>query len=262
MPISLKKRYAITFIISVNDEEVFKGNALASPVFKTGHRHEIIAKRRFSSAALAYNQAIEEARNPVLVFMHQDVYLPEGWDKRFVEEIAFLEKQGRCGVVGCYGVALDGNPAGHVYSNGLQRELGGIRAADQVQSLDELLLAFRKDTGLRFDPLMPHFHLFGTDICLESKRRGLKNYAISNICLHNSLRVKSLPVEYWRCAEYIRLKWQSELPVKSCCATIYPKKSRMLCLRAIARLKACRTPKQCMSGSERLTIPCQNEILE
>jgi hypothetical protein len=98
--------------------------------------------------------------------------------------------------------------------------LGSSQLPIRVQSLDEIVLVIRKSTGLRFDPMLPNFHLYGTDICLESNKRGFENYAISNYCVHNSLPVYELPIEFWQCAEYLRIKWRRELPIKSCCTTI------------------------------------------
>ncbi|HUL00710.1 MAG TPA: glycosyltransferase [Nitrospirota bacterium] len=215
------RSYSISFVIAVNDEKVYQENVLISPVFRFGHHHEILVKRGYSSAGEAYNDAISAASNDLVVFMHQDIYLPDGWDQKLQYEIESLERSGeKWGVLGCFGISLEDVPVGHVYSNGLSRELGFPQPPVKVQSLDEIVLVLRKSSGLRFDPMLSNFHLYGTDICLESKQMGYENYAISNFCIHNSLPVYRLPRKFWQCAEYLRIKWRRELPITTCCITI------------------------------------------
>jgi hypothetical protein len=139
-----------------------------------------------------------------------------------------LEAAGRrWGVLGCFGISLQGEPAGHIFSNGLNLELGYANAIVPVQSLDEVVLVLRKSSGLRFDARLPYFYFYGTDICLEAKRNGMENYAMSNFCVHNSLPIRSLPAIFWQCAEYLRVKWRNELPVKTCCVTLSPWRHQM-----------------------------------
>lgn len=251
-------RTPISFVICVNDEQVFRNNVLTSLVFTDEHQHELIIQRDFPSASLAYNDAITKAHNDIIVFMHQDVYLPKDWDKRLQDILFSLELSGqKWGVLGCYGISERGVPVGHVYSNGLNRELGRPQPPTPVQSLDELLLILKKSSGLRFDSKMPHFHLYGTDICLQAKERGMTNYAISNFCVHNSVAIQKLPGQFWQCAEYLRKKWQDKLPVKTCCITLYPTRSRMLLIRAISELKSFkhRLLHQYKGNQHRLSAP-------
>jgi len=219
---------SLSFTIAVNNEKVFEQNVLASPVFKSGHQHEILVRRGFASAGAAYNDAISTATNDIIVCMHQDIYLPDGWDEILTKSVVSLEKSGeKWGVLGCFGISLEGAPVGHVYSNGLKRELGSPQPPARVQSLDEIVLVVRKSSGLQFDEMLPHFHLYGTDICLESQRMGLRNYAVSNFCIHNSLPVLRLPPEFWRCAEYLQKKWRRELPISTTCVVISTSKAFM-----------------------------------
>jgi hypothetical protein len=245
----------ISFVIAVNNEEVFRTNVLASPIFHEGHSHQLIVKRNYSSASLAYNDAIAEAGHDLMVFMHQDIYLPEGWDKRLQDTVDSLAASGRkWGVLGCYGVALDGGRAGHIFSNGLRRELGSPQPPVPVQSLDESVLILQKSRGVRFDPELPHFHLYGADICLEARRCGLENFAIGNYCVHNSLPVKRLPPEFWQCAQYLRNKWKNELPVMTCCTTIHSRAGEMWLTRAMTELRHFRKRRRFMV-SQRMAKP-------
>jgi hypothetical protein len=89
---------------------------------------------------------------------------------------------------------------------------------------------------------------------LEARRRGFDNFAISNYCVHNSLPVKKLPPEFWRCAEYLRIKWQKQLPLKSCCVTLYPQFFKMWQTRAALELWHLRKRHQKLV-SQRLANP-------
>lgn len=213
----MKHDERLTFIAASNNEAVLRKNLLASPALGAGCRHQIIVKRNYPSIGTAFNEAIEEADNNILVFLHQDIVLPEGWDDRLLDSITALERDGAAwGVVGCYGATKDNVQAGHVYSNGLQRELGTAGAAPvEVAVLDEIVLVIRKSSGLRFDPRLPGFHLYGADICLEAQERSLACYAISNFCLHNSLPIRRLGRDFWRCVFFIRRKWWSRLPLQT-----------------------------------------------
>jgi hypothetical protein len=217
-----------------------------------------LLQRNFPSASLAYNEAIERAQNDLIVCMHQDIYLPEGWVENLQKDVDFLEASGRkWGVLGCYGISLQGAPVGHIFSNGLNRELGGPHPPVPVQSLDEAVLVVRKSIGLRFDLNLPHFHLYGADICLQAKRRGLVNYAMSNFCVHNSIALRTLPAEFWRCAEYLRIKWQHELPLKTSCIILSPGQSTMWIRRTRTELGFLRT-RRSRSRTNRLTNPNVN----
>jgi hypothetical protein len=54
---------------------------MASPCFHRHAPHEVIATRRAPSAAAVLSMGIVRARNELVVRLHQDVYLPAGWDR-------------------------------------------------------------------------------------------------------------------------------------------------------------------------------------
>lgn len=219
-----KKRIAekITFVVAVNNDKVFNNNLKASPDLIKEISHEIIVMKNYLSASAAYNEGIKMAKNDLIIFVHQDVYLPENWINNLIKIINTIEKYDNSwGVLGCYGILINGESAGHVYSNGLKMELGKVQPPQIVQSLDEVILIMRKKRGLNFDPSLPGFHLYGTDICLKSKINGFNNYAISNFCIHNSLRIIKLPKEFWKSLFFLRKKYYLQLPVKTPCSPIY-----------------------------------------
>ncbi|MPZ20441.1 MAG: hypothetical protein GEV06_21385 [Luteitalea sp.] len=211
-----------TITVSVNHEEVLQQNLLLSPGLLNGGRNQLVIKRRFPSASLAYNSAIEEAENDIVIFVHQDVYLPDTWFACLKSCLAFLEEtQVSWGVLGCFGSRKGAEGGlGRVYTSGLGWHGRLVTRPEPVETLDEILLVIRKSSGLRFDPRLPHFHLYGTDICMKARERGLANYAFQGLCVHNTNQLLSLPREFYTCYRYIRSKWSRYLPIYASCMKI------------------------------------------
>jgi len=211
-----------SFIVASNDRETLNTNFLASPIFNGTNNNQIIIQEGYCSAASAYNDGIKKAKNDVLILLHQDVYLPYRWDKLLASIIEKLDsRQVNWGVLGAYGVDRIGGQHGYVYTNGLKRVLGKNNKPEEVQSLDELLLVVRKSSGIFFDYNLPHFHLYGTDICMIAQKMGYRAFSISNFCIHNSLPIFKLPDEYWKCVRYLRKKWKRDLPIRTCVETLH-----------------------------------------
>jgi glycosyltransferase involved in cell wall biosynthesis len=210
----------VCFIVACNSGPVLATSLLASPDLAAGV--EVVVERGAVSAAQAYNRGMEKTRADVLVFVHQDVFLPPGWLAHFQAALLALEATDPgWGVLGLVGVVVDGARRGWLYSTGLGRILGGPFALPQpVRTLDEVLLVLRRTSGLRFDEALPGFHLYGTDICLEAEKLGRSNYVLSCFALHNSNGIKYLPRSFWDAYRFLRRKWWKELPVESPCAVI------------------------------------------
>jgi Glycosyltransferase like family len=215
---------AVTFVIPVNDDVVFKKNFLSSPVLKGEHLHEIIVQRGFSSAAQAYNSAFAKAKNDLIIFVHQDVFLPENWLLRLEESIDYLERQAiNWGVLGCYGLRTeDDKPMGigRVYTHGVGIHGIDIDKPEPVQTLDEIILIIRKSSGLRFDPSLPHFHMYGTDICMTAREKEMPSYVIPAFCIHNTNQIIKFPREFYECYRYIKRRWRKYLPIYTSCIKI------------------------------------------
>ncbi len=88
----------------------------------------------------------------------------------------------------------------------------------RVATLDELLLVVRRHAGLRFDPMLGS-HLYGADLCLQARERGLPVVAIGALCHHNSRNV-GLPKEFYQSAVVFARKWEYQLPVATPCVII------------------------------------------
>jgi len=209
-----------SLISAISNDQVLESCLKASP--GVGTASEIILQRGFSNAADAYNEAIQRAKTDLLVFAHQDVYFPEGWDAVFQRAIQALTTQDPdWGVAGVWGPQASGARAGFVYDGAWDNVLGHpFPGGIEVESLDEVLLITRKSTGLRFDPQIPGFHMYGTDICLEARRRKKKSYAIAAFCVHNTNQYRMLPWQFWKAYLVMRRKWKAQLPVTTTCTEI------------------------------------------
>jgi ubiquinone/menaquinone biosynthesis C-methylase UbiE len=211
----------LTFVACVSNEQVLCANLLSSPCLRPGSPHELIAVRDCHSAAEGLSQGIERASHDIVVCLHQDMYLPEGWPERFRAQWDLAEKQfGALGVAGVYGVKREAGRAvrlGHVVDQ-LRYYREGDSFPARVDTLDEIVLAVRRNTPLRFDPSLG-FHLYGADIALQAKGRGLPAVVLNSLCFHNQATV-GVPPAYRDSACALAAKWPAELPIPTPCAEI------------------------------------------
>lgn len=209
-----------SLIVPVCNQQVLHSTLLRSPVIDDNC--ELILKRYHPSAASALNEGMRQAHGEILVLAHQDVYFPEGWTRDLAQAIERLAADDpRWGVLGPVGVTRDGEIQGYIYSTGLGDYVGRPFSGQvETGSLDEMVLVVRRAAGLWLDEALPGFHLYGTDLCLEAERLGLKNYIVPAFCLHNSNGVARLPRAFWDGYLYLRRKWRNRLPIQTCCTRI------------------------------------------
>lgn len=218
-------------------------NLLASPCFKSPHSHKIMLQENFPSASRAYNDAIEKSPNEIIVLLHQDIILPRNWPVDLERALTYLEtNDANWGVLGCYGETLYDRGLGYVYSTGPGLLGAPFEHPLPVNTLDEIVLIVRKSSALRFDDSLPHFHMYGPDICMAAAKRGMKSYAISAFCIHNAVLNLVLPGEFYDCCKRVRRKWREFLPIQTTCVRltrfglpIYRKRLRELYLRLVRR---------------------------
>ena len=205
---------------AVNNQAVLKSCLLSSPDVLSAS--EVLLQTGHASAARAYNEAIETARTDIIVLAHQDLYLPEGWITSVQRACDDLKAKGIVwGVLGVWGGTKRGSLPGHMYWTGVDGVAGKpFEGVIEVETLDEVVLILRKSSGLRFDERLPGYHMYGTDICLEARRRRMKCFSIPAFCIHNTVGYKMLPMDYWKNYLFIRKKWKSQLPIASPCADI------------------------------------------
>jgi len=216
-------RDCFTIVAAVNDMKVLQKNLCLSPGI-TNDSTQLIIKRNYQSASLAYNESIEEAENEIIIFAHQDVYLPGTWFASLKQTLDYFEKEMiNWGVLGCFGMREKsgrGIGIGRLYSNGWGIVGHEIKNPEPVQTLDEIVLVIKKSSGLRFDPTLPHFHMYGTDICMSAREKGMVSYAIPAFCVHNTNLLLSLPNDFYECYRHIKRRWGKYLPIHTSCMTI------------------------------------------
>lgn len=204
-------------VAAVNDERVLEHNLSASPSLVDG-RIQLRIERGHSTAGATYNAGLDVTTAPIVVFAHQDVYLPRGWERTLARARARLGSiDPNWAVAGLVGVLDDTQTtAGHSWSTGLGYEVGApFRDPCRVTSLDELVLVLRRNSELRFDPALPSFHLYGTDIVQSAlaARRGA--WLISAPVIHNSLPVATLGGGFAEAYRYMQRKWWTVLPIRT-----------------------------------------------
>ena len=201
-------------IAAVNDTAVLEANLRASPAIATDSGRLIVLRDQ-PSASIAYNTGLETTAARICVFAHQDVYLPFGWEKLLAKRVAELDSlDPNWALAGLAGIDLNGNFAGRCWSTGLGREFG-VQFDDPVpvQSLDELLIVLNRKSGIRFDPGLPSFHLYATDIVQTALSSGKGAYVIDAPVVHNSVPTPTLRGGYMQAYDYMRRKWRDRLPI-------------------------------------------------
>jgi len=211
----------LSIVAAINDNDIYHRNLARSPALTT-ELIPITEQRGFASAACAYNEALQQAKTPWIAFVHQDVYLPSAWTTQLRLAIQQYEAQhSKLGVLGVFGIDINGDFHGTVWSSGIGKELNfSVPAPVSVVSLDELVLVVRLDCELLFDAELPGFHLYGTDIALSALERGLDVCVFDGPVIHNSRPVLQLDESYEAAYRRVAQRWAHKLPVPTCIVTV------------------------------------------
>ncbi|PTX47893.1 hypothetical protein IQ03_03082 [Gemmobacter caeni] len=193
--------------------DILADNLSRSPLLRNGIRlHE---EWNAPSAARAYNRALDATTAPVVIFAHQDVYFPAGWERLLAARIAEVEaRDSGWGLIGAFGVGLDGAHIGPVWSSSLGMIVGRVPMAPvPVQSFDEMVIVLNRASGLRFDETLSGWHMYGTDIVTQARVRGLGAWAVGLPCIHNDRFHEALGPDYVECYRAVQRKWAARLPL-------------------------------------------------
>jgi hypothetical protein len=228
----------LLFVCAVSNVDVLKRRLLTSPCLQPGQR-PLALRWNARSAADALNPILESTASALwVVWVHQDVVLPQGWDARFLDSARQFEKgysssnadfvrRDPVGVLGVYGVRGHGSAAqrvGRVLDRGRWLDETATLPGE-VDSLDELLLALPGDTDLRLDPALG-FDLYGTDIVLQAQTRGQTAWVVDAPCEHwsDTPRAGRMPASLIErvaaSGDAFERKWAARLPLKTPCFNI------------------------------------------
>ncbi|GGH17263.1 hypothetical protein GCM10007036_18560 [Alsobacter metallidurans] len=204
----------ITIVSCSNSREILEQNLLRSPDVVSGALPVRVIKGARSAAA-AYAAVIADPPSPVLVFAHQDIYFPAGWASRLREAMQMLDATDPSwAVIGCYGARQDGSQAGYLYDTSSRRLLGRPFGAPQkVAMLDEIVIVVRVAGGVNFDPALPGFHMYATELALAAAHAGRGVYVGDMPVVHNSASVPTLDASFGAAWRFVSRKWRSAMPV-------------------------------------------------
>ncbi len=187
---------SLMLVTGVSRIDVLSQRLASSPCLQRGGL-PWVAHFNVDSAATAFNGTLDShPKVDWLVWVHQDVYLPAGWDTRFA--ISLRNAQIRfpnLAVAGAYGVSGTGPTAvraGHVLDRGNTLK-ENTPVPFPITSLDELLVAVRADSRLRMDPALG-FDFYATDLVLQAHDAGLSGAVIDGYCEHWSDTPSSGPM--------------------------------------------------------------------
>ena len=204
----------IQVVSAVNDHRILTSCLARSPDIACG-RLPLTVVEGAGSMSQAYNEGLKQCRPGIILLAHQDVYLPRDFLARCLAVVQELDKVDASWMVaGPYGVAASGEHIGRVWDVTIGRELGSVGfAPTPIVSLDELLLILRWDGSFSFDPALPHFHLYGTDLVQSALEIGRTAYAVELPIVHNNRPITSLGGGYTKAYHYARRKWSAKLPI-------------------------------------------------
>jgi hypothetical protein len=208
-------------IAAVNNPDILASNLAASRDLQA-EPFRLHVQFDAPSCSIAYRRGLVESDAEIVVFAHQDVYLPDGWVGLLSQRIEQLDRlDPNWGVAGLFGVGEDGQHHGRSWSTGLGRQLG-IPSDAPVPALcvDEMVIVLKRSSGLTFDEALPNFHLYGLDIVTTARVRGIGAYIIDAPIIHNSQPVQNLDGGFAEAYHYMQSKWADRLPLQNLIAPI------------------------------------------
>lgn len=224
------KPQACTVAVAMNNLLQYQNNVAASPELASNDMgHQLLPMTGAQNMAQAWEHAKLHAAHDWIVLVHQDVYLPADWLQQiqYAWHEAEAELGQQIGVLGVAGMRHLGNETVSSLGRCIDRVATYSPAAPLpaiADSLDELVLVYRKD---RFLPVMSPelgFHFYGTDSVLKAQEVGLVAAVVDVPCFHNSSRFGSHmdDEDLKQKAMAFHQLWQHRLPVFTLVAQIRP----------------------------------------
>lgn len=150
--------------------------------------------------AKAYNEGIEKAKFPFLVFVHEDIFFhTQNWGEILLN---YFESDKKIGLLGVAGTKIKTdipsswwenerenqvmNIIQHFPNNRTEKILFGFteEPLTEVVSIDGVFIAMRKNK-IRFDERIEGFHNYDQSISLRSRKAGYKNFVTNEIVIEH-----------------------------------------------------------------------------
>lgn len=201
----------------VNDDDCLNRNLLASDLIAK-HNVPVQIMRGAVSAGAGYNAGLDATDADYVIFAHQDVYFPPDWHTKLAGAIKQVsEIDPNWVIIAPFGIcAATATHIGDVWSSGVGGRIGApVKAPEPVQSVDELVIVMRRSAGLLFDPQLPGYHLYGTDLVQTARANGQGAYVADLPVVHNDSFKPALGSDFTDSYRYIRRKWNAALPLRT-----------------------------------------------
>lgn len=213
--------HRLAIAAAINDRGVLAQCLASSPDVVAG-AVKLRTYEGYASASIAYNEAIAECDAEILIFAHQDVYLPKGYIRNVEAKLRELDAVAPdWAVAGVVGLAGGRVMYGRAWSTGLGLTVGGdSKLPAKVETLDEMIIILRIDSGLQFDEKLPGFHLYAADIIEIANSAGRSTWVIDAPAIHHSRPVLNLGGSYTQAWRYMRRKWWDRLPIMNLVAPL------------------------------------------
>lgn len=203
-------------VVASNDAESLERNLMASKWLQTDDV-QVSVQIGVPAATIAYNRGLDETDAPYVIFAHQDVYFPPGWEDKLAAAIAEVEKiDPNWALIAPFGMTKAGEHIGEVWSTSQSDVVGRpVQTPEAVESFDELTFVMRRDAGLRFDEDLPNYHLYGTDIVQAAYAAGYSAWVASLPMVHNDGFHDRLRADFRQSYHFARRKWRQNLPIRT-----------------------------------------------
>jgi hypothetical protein len=166
------------------------------------------------NASRPYASVLKDGSAEYSIFAHQDVYFPAGWFDHLSGELKKLDEHDpNWAVAGVFGADFAGDLWGHVWDSALGGMIGEPFARPiRVASLDEIVLIVKRGSPAGFDPNLPGFHLYGSDVVLTAAAGGGAAYLVHAPVIHNTKPIMRLGRDYVAAYQFMCRKWRAMLP--------------------------------------------------
>jgi hypothetical protein len=208
-----------------SDADILERDLLRSPAIAE-NKVPLSVLWNQKSASSAFWGAMEKATAEFLIFTHCDVYFPSRWFERLQLEVDRLARIDRdWAVAGISAMTPSGELVGRIWDASLEPITHGVfgkalTTPVPIISTDEMAFVVRRRANITFDPLLPNFHLYATDIILNAEREGKHSYGLDIPLIHNAKAQLRVGRDYVESYDYMVKKWRGRLPVPTPCGTI------------------------------------------